>query len=575
MLKRLPALLATDSYKLGHPEQYPKGTSFLFSNMTARKNNFPSNMEGVVVFGIQYFVEYLTGLWQDTFFSRPKDEVTQEYWRYTRALGLEVDITHIEELWDLQYLPLEVRGLIEGTVAPWRVPFISINSTHPTKFAWLVTYIESLESNTIWPATMAATIGNEFYKLAKRYEVETSDMEGFSSYQFHDFGYRGQTSPESIGIGMGHLVANKGTDTLAGLWGINTYYHTLEGVAGSVPATEHSVMMMGTKEKEQETYGRLLDIYPTGIISVVSDTWDLWKVITEYVPVWKNKIMERDGKLVLRPDSGNPEEILCGIEIPKYSDMEEAKDEVEDWARQEAAEACEGAYNFGDDEYSRIVEVDNVFYKITVRIEYGRHDKTYYYIDESKVVGSKVIELTPAQKGVVRLLWEIFGGTVNSKGYRQLDSHIGTIYGDSISFKTAESIFKNLKSQGFASTNIVLGIGSDVYQHNTRDIFGLAVKVTYGEVTNPETGEVTCFQLEKNPVTDSGTKKSAKGWFYVSEEDDNSLVLHAGMDRPALRDLPNDAYVTYFRNGVKAKPYSFFEIRANLAETYTWETREV
>jgi len=82
---------------------------------------------------------------------------------------------------------------------------------------------------------------------------------------------------------------------------------------GSVPATEHSVMCAGEQENELETFRHLIeDVYPTGIVSVVSDTWDLWKVLTEYVPALKERILARDGKLVIRPDSGDPVYIICG-----------------------------------------------------------------------------------------------------------------------------------------------------------------------------------------------------------------------------------------------------------------------
>ena len=121
----------------------------------------------------------------------------------------------------------------------------------------------------------------------------------------------------------------------------------------------------------------------------------------------------------------------------------------------------------------------------------------------------------PSYKGVIELLWETFGGTVNKQGYKVLDTHIGAIYGDSITPERARQIIKRLKSKGFASTNIVLGVGSYTYQYNTRDTFGFAMKATYVEV-NGEGREIF-----KDPITDDGTKKSAKGLLYVQKNEMN------------------------------------------------------
>jgi nicotinamide phosphoribosyltransferase len=116
------------------------------------------------------------------------------------------------------------------------------------------------------------------------------------------------------------------------------------------------------------------------------------------------------------------------------------------------------------------------------------------------------------QKGVIQLLWEVFGGEINEKGFKELDPHIGAIYGDSITIERATQICERLKQKGFASTNVVLGIGSFTYQYNTRDTFGFAMKATYGEVN----GEGRA--IYKDPITDDGTKKSAKGLLKIIKE---------------------------------------------------------
>jgi nicotinamide phosphoribosyltransferase len=250
------------------------------------------------------------------------------------------------------------------------------------------------------------------------------------------------------------LTSFSGTDSLPAIYGARKHYGATEFVGGSVNATEHSVMCAGGKEDEVETFRRLLETYPTGILSVVSDTWDLWKVCTEHVVTLKDEIMNRDGKLVIRPDSGDPVDILCG-----YT----AKHWVEDH-----------------------------------RLEsYG----------------------CPESKGVIELLWDVFGGTVNAQGYKVLDSHIGAIYGDSITIARADEICARLEAKGFASTNVVLGIGSFTYQYNTRDTFGFAMKATYVEV-NDEGREIF-----KDPITDDGTKKSATGLLHVTKANNEYMLV--------------------------------------------------
>jgi nicotinamide phosphoribosyltransferase len=199
------------------------------------------------------------------------------------------------------------------------------------------------------------------------------------------------------------------------------------------------VMCAGGKEDEFYTFARLLDLYPKGIVSVVSDTWDLWQVIDQLLPQLKPKIMARDGKLVIRPDSGDPVKILCG--------------------------------------------------------------------DPDTVIGSA------AYDGVVARLFKHFGGTTNKEGFLQLDSHIGAIYGDSITYDRARSICRGLMMKGFASTNVVLGIGSYTYQYVTRDTYGHAVKGTMAMVGGEERA------MFKAPVTDDGTKNSARGCIRVTGHD--------------------------------------------------------
>ena len=451
-------LFLTDGYKTGHHQQYPEGTTLVYSNFTPRSNRYaPKGCDEVVSFGQQMVMKQIHEAFQRDFFSQPKDvacgEMKEELTMY---LGMDYDVTHFEKLHDLGYLPIEVKAISEGTMVPIKVPVLTIYNTHPD-FYWLTNYLETILSNLLWKPMTSATIARQYRKVLTGWMEKTDPANAwFIDWQGHDFSMRGMDSAEAvISSGLGHLTAFSGTDSLPAIHGARKYYGAEGFVAASVPATEHSVMCAGGKEDEVDTFRRLLETYPKGILSVVSDTWDLWKVCTEHVVTLKEEILARDGKLVIRPDSGDPVDILCG--------------------------------------------------DITIAVENGGIE-------------------TPASKGVIELLWDVFGGTVNEQGYKVLDPHIGAIYGDSITIDRANEICTRLESKGFASTNVVLGIGSFTYQYNTRDTFGFAMKATYVEIKHPAESGSPAFAIEgreifKDPITDDGTKKSATGLLCVEEHD--------------------------------------------------------
>jgi nicotinamide phosphoribosyltransferase len=487
-------LLLTDGYKTGHHQQYPKGTTLVYSNFTPRSNKYaPKGCSEVVVFGTQMVMQQLHEAFQNDFFSRPKEEVCSEMKReLSMYLGTDYDVSHFEALHDLGYLPICVKALSEGTKVPMKVPVLTIYNTHPD-FYWITNYLETILSNLLWKPMTSATIAHQYRKVLTKW-MEKTDKERawFIDWQGHDFSMRGMDSVDAvISSGLGHLTSFLGSDSLPTIYGARKYYGATDMVCGSVNATEHSVMCAGGKEDEVDTFRRLLETYPTGILSVVSDTWDLWKVCTEHVVTLKEEIMARDGKLVIRPDSGDPVDIICGSESTLHT-------------------------------------------------------------------GS------PEGKGVIELLWDVFGGTVNEQGYKVLDSHIGAIYGDSITIDRAEEICKRLEAKGFASTNIVLGVGSFTYQYNTRDTFGFAMKATYVEVNKPKfAGDFNPEGREifKDPITDDGTKKSATGLLFVGKDDNLDIKLY---DRVDWRTEGMGLLQTIYKDGQFENTTTLEEIRNRL-----------
>ncbi len=491
-------LLLTDGYKTGHHQQYPKGTTLVYSNFTPRSNKYaPKGCDKVVSFGQQMVMKQIHDMFQNYFFKRPKEEVISEIKQeMSWYLGTEYDVSHFEKLHDLGYLPIHVKGIEEGTLVPIKVPVLTIYNTEP-EFYWVTNYLETIISNLLWKPMTSATIAYQYKKVLTQWMLKTDpERAWFIDWQGHDFSMRGMDSiAATISSGLGHATSFMGSDSLPVIHGARKFYGAQGPVVGSVNATEHSVMCAGSKEDEIGTFRRLLETYPTGILSVVSDTWDLWKVCTEHVVTLKEEIMARDGKLVIRPDSGDPVDIICGL-----------------------------------------------------------NSKPPIMID-SELLKSKDVHNEPKVKGVIELLWDVFGGTVNEQGYKVLDSHIGAIYGDSITIDRAEEICKRLEAKGFASTNIVLGVGSFTYQYNTRDTFGFAMKATYVEVD----GEGR--EIFKDPITDDGTKKSATGLLSVFKDDNLVYRLHdhCDWDTESKGELQ-----TIYKDGTLRNVVSFEEIRLRL-----------
>ena len=484
-------VLLKDGYKVGHKFQYPEGTTLVYSNLTPRKSRNPE-IDEIVFFGLQYFIkEYLVRQFSEYFFSKPKEEVLRQYTRrIDNYLGKDsITYQHIADLHDLGYLPLEIKALPEGCLVPMRVPIFTIKNTVP-EFFWLTNMLETLLSAILWKPCTSATTAFQYLKTFTQYARETvGDDKGFIPWQGHDFSFRGMSGVEdAVMSGAGHLLSFAGTDTIPAIDFLESFYNAdceKELIGGSVAATEHSVMCMGTQDAEIDTFERLItQVYPGGIVSIVSDTWDFWQVITEFLPALKDKILARNGKVVIRPDSGDPVKIIVG--------------------------------------------------------------------DDAAPVGS------PAYKGAIECMWETFGGTITPQGYKLLDGHIGLIYGDSITTERQLAILEGLKQKGFASYNVVLGIGSYTYEYVTRDTFGFAMKATYGEVNG------VGRDIFKDPKTDDGTKKSAKGLMQVFK---NTLTGRLELkDQCTWEEEAQGELKTVFKDGRLLTDWTLADIRARVQE---------
>ncbi|MBW5447658.1 nicotinate phosphoribosyltransferase [Cohnella sp. CFH 77786] len=484
-----PASLLCDFYKVSHKNQYPKGTELVYSTWTARTSRV-ANIDKVVAFGFQAFIkEYLIDYFNDLFFGRSKEEVADEYKRVIQyALGVtSPDASHIEQLHDLGYLPIRIKAVKEGTLVPIKVPMLTIENTKP-EFFWLTNYLETLMSCQLWMPATSATLAYEYRKILEAYARETNGDTSFVPFQGHDFSMRGMSSLEAAKCsGAAHLISFTGTDTIPAILYLEDHYNANmenELVGTSIPATEHSVMCAHGRD-EMASYRYLIkEVYPSGFVSIVSDTWDLWSVLDVVIRGLKDDILSRDGKVVIRPDSGDPVKIVCG-------DPE------------------------SENEFER--------------------------------------------KGVIELLWDIFGGTITERGYKQLDSHIGAIYGDAITIDRCREICEKLAAKGFASTNMVYGIGSYTYQYNTRDTFGFALKSTFAIVNGEER------KIYKDPATDSNKfKKSQTGLVRVVKEDGKMTYIDNLSREQYAQYADADLLEEVFVDGKLVREHTLGEIRAEL-----------
>lgn len=509
-------ILLTDGYKLSHHRQYPDGTSMVYSNWTPRScKYFPEASEGSVVFGIQYLIkEYLIDRFNKDFFDRPKEEAVNEFIRRVDGyVGIEnVGYEHIAKLHDLGYLPVIIKALPEGSVCPIRCPMLTIRNTEPD-FYWVTNYLETLISCALWLPCTSATSARLYKKELKRHASHTGFPEEVNlDFCCHDFSMRGMGSLESaITSGMAHLTSFCGSETIPAIRAAEKYYHAGEfgdTIASTVAATEHSVMCAGGEDDELGTFKRLInDIYPSGIISIVSDTWDFWKVIEEYLPQLKKDILARDGRVVIRPDSGDPVDVICGLRTnPHYN-----------------TRIKEGRYycNFNpfidDEEDSCYVEVSE-----------GEYYGAYY------------------------MLGKIFGWNTTSRGFLYPSTKIGLLYGDSITLERQKQIYLRLESANMAACNLVLGVGSYTYQFKSRDSISFAVKATACVID----GELK--EIYKHPKTDSGVKNSLRGLISVGKDKDGNYYP---IDRQDWNGEGFGYLEVVFKDGELKKEYTLKEIR--------------
>lgn len=304
-------ILNTDSYKASHWLQYPPNTTSVLSYIEARGGEYPE----AVFFGLQMFLK--------KYLSKPiTQEMIDEAGPILKAHGEPFNKEGWEHILKEHngYLPIRIRAVPEGTVVPIKNILASVENTDPKCF-WLTSYIETSLLRAVWYPLTVATKSRAIKSVIKRYLEETADEEamGGLAFKLHDFGARGVSSFESAGIGgAAHIVNFMGTDTITGMLFAMEYYNETEVPAFSVPAAEHSSITTWLKDGELDAYKNMLEQFggKFPIVSVVSDSYDIYNAVEN---MWggalKDMVVESGSTLVVRPDSGDPAEVVAKVAL--------------------------------------------------------------------------------------------------------------------------------------------------------------------------------------------------------------------------------------------------------------------
>lgn len=452
-------ILATDSYKHSHFLQYPPEARVISAYAESRPNDFSPD---VLFLGLQPLLlrELATPV---------TGADVEEAAGLLAAHGVPFNRVGWQAIVDEHggLLPLEIRALPEGTIAPTGVPLLQVENTDE-RMPWLTTFVETALLRAIWYPTTVATLSRQCrHVIGAGLERTSDDPAGQLPFKLHDFGARGVSSGESAGLGaMAHLVSFAGTDTLEGILAARRWYGA-DMPGFSIPAAEHSTMTSWGRDREEAAYANMLDRFEGegAPVAVVSDSYDLDAAVEG---IWggslKSRVLARQGVLVVRPDSGDPVE-------------------------------------------------------------------------------------TPAR--TLAKLWDIFGGTVNAKGFRVLDPHVRVIQGDGMNVRSIARLVDRVVADGFAIDNIAFGMGGGLLQKVDRDTLRFAMKAN---AMRDDTG--AWRDVSKTPATDP-TKGSKAGRQAVVERDGRLVAARADSVDPA-----DDRLRAVWRNGELLERTTFDEVRA-------------
>lgn len=468
-MKRENLILLADAYKYAHHKFYYPGTTQIYSYLESRGGMF----DETIFFGLQYFLkEYLQG---PAFTQQDLDEA-DSFLKQVFGRDDVFDKSKFQYILDKYngHLPVKIKAVAEGTAVPTSNVLMTIENTDPECY-WLTNFLETLLMQVWYPCTVA-TLSNQIRKVVTQFysETATEGTETGIDFVLNDFGFRGVSSVESAKIGgAAHLINFSGSDNLAGSGMAINYYDATKVYGLSIPATEHSICTLLGRDGELEIFKHVLRSFPTGTIACVSDSFNIFKACKEY---WggelKEEILNRDGTLVIRPDSGDP--IMTLLEIFK-------------------------------------------------------------------------------------ILFETFGYSINSKGYKVLPPQIRVIQGDGVNYAEIINIYNTLKANGISAENLVLGMGGALLQKVDRDTQKFALKCSSAIINGSEVA------VEKSP-TEMDAEGNITPSFKKSKAGRLKLVKINGIfktvnvhDHLELKDELHSV----FENGTLVNTITFEQVKAN------------
>lgn len=294
-------ILMSDGYKYSQFDQYPPGAEYVYSYIESRGGEW----DKTVFFGLQGFIkEYL---------SEPISHTDIDVAQMTLK---DYGLPFYREGWQYilkehkGYLPVMIRSVDEGTVVPTKNVLVDIINTDP-KCWWLTSFLETALLRAIWYPTTVATNSYESKKIIYDALVRTgtpSDIE----YKLHDFGARGVSSAESARIGAAaHLVNFKGSDTVEAIQYLKLLYGAKNPTV-SIPAMEHSTVTSWGRDREVDSYRNMIRKHakPGGLVACVSDSYDIFNACNLWGTELKRDVLDSGATLVVRPDSGNPAQVV-------------------------------------------------------------------------------------------------------------------------------------------------------------------------------------------------------------------------------------------------------------------------
>ena len=564
--------LLTDFYKLTHILQYRPELRELTSYLTPRGSRL-KGVDKVVFFGLSAYVHsYVVENFNKNFFNRKFEDCECDI-REVLQLGLgysdemiDRTINAFRALHQCHYLPVEIKAVAEGTLVPMGVPCLEIKSTDP-QFFWVGQALEASLSAAIWHPMVSATIAREYRKIAREAFAKTVENGIDERTAMCDFSMRGQESNESaVNASVAWLTSMWNSSTVAARKHIQNVYGKCDGNVRGLTSTEHSVMTSHAcldGGDEYYTFKYLFNLYKNVSFAAVCDSYDFWNVLTNILPNYFMYDIDERGKrglfIGVRHDSAEPVDALCGLPLI----TEEYYKKMVSW-----------------------VEWDSSLYKKYFVVCDNGTDYIASWDAEKNAWTTESRPRTWEEKGMVETMYEIFGGTVNSKGFKVLNPGIKAVYGDSITITRAKKIYARLAAKGFAANNVSLGVGSFSFQalENedgtlspfTRDTFSIACKTTHskyiarqwydegyeGDIWHCNVEEAERF-VYKDPANFSG-KKSQKGLCRIFFNEDGELTYE---DELYEADLvgKNSALVTYFKDGQEFKQ-NFETIRETIDE---------